>query len=112
MMSLTYGLSWNRDGAGLEGLEVGDLLILRDAAESLLQTVEARLDELAGESDSVLGDTDPPTGQGITPNGPGGRRRGRGWVELKMIRGYGPYAYERWYEGGKKRSRYLGKVKA
>jgi hypothetical protein len=51
--------------------------------------------------------------QGITaPNSelPKGRASGRRWVELKMIRGYGPYAYERWFEGGRKRSRYIGKV--
>ena len=41
-----------------------------------------------------------------------------GWVEYKVIyckkckpcRGHGPYAYLRWYEGGKLRSKYLGKA--
>ena len=36
------------------------------------------------------------------------------FVELKMVRNksgqFGPYAYERWYEGGILRSRYLGKI--
>jgi hypothetical protein len=35
-----------------------------------------------------------------------------GWVELKTIRGYGPYAYLRWREGKRIRSKYLGKVKS
>lgn len=36
----------------------------------------------------------------------------KGWVELKMINGHGPYAYKRWYEGTRKRSEYVGKVKS
>lgn len=41
------------------------------------------------------------------------------WVELKLVRcgkpgcrkcPHGPYAYMRWYEGGKLRSRYLGRL--
>ena len=36
---------------------------------------------------------------------------GRGkWVDLKMINGCGPYAYLRWREGGRCRSKYLGKA--
>jgi hypothetical protein len=32
------------------------------------------------------------------------------WLELKAIRGCGPYLYRRWREGGKMRSEYIGKV--
>jgi len=32
------------------------------------------------------------------------------WVELKMINNCGPYAYLRWREGGRTRSKYIGKV--
>lgn len=35
-----------------------------------------------------------------------------GYIELKEINGYGPYAYLRWRDGNVLRSRYLGKVKA
>jgi hypothetical protein len=44
------------------------------------------------------------------PTNPGGAGRA-GWVELRMVNGCGPYAYERWWEGGRKRTRYWGKVK-
>lgn len=40
-----------------------------------------------------------------------GKRRGRSWVENKMINGAGPYAYRRWREGGRVKSEYVGKVK-
>jgi hypothetical protein len=33
----------------------------------------------------------------------------KGYEEVKMIKGR-PYRYWRWYEGGKKRSKYLGKL--
>jgi hypothetical protein len=33
-----------------------------------------------------------------------------GHVELKMINGYGPYRYLRYWSGGKLKSQYLGKV--
>lgn len=44
-------------------------------------------------------------------NGKGKESRARGWVELKSIGGYGPYAYRRWREGKRLRSEYIGKVK-
>jgi hypothetical protein len=34
-----------------------------------------------------------------------------GWVELKHINGYGPYAYLRWRDGKRMRSKYLGKAR-
>lgn len=36
----------------------------------------------------------------------------RGHVEIKMIGKWGPYAYLRWWEDGKHRAKYLGKVSA
>jgi len=41
----------------------------------------------------------------------GSKRGGGRWVELKRINGCGPYAYERWFEGAVKKSRYIGKVR-
>jgi len=34
----------------------------------------------------------------------------RGHIELKMIGKWGPYAYLRWWEDGKHKAKYLGKV--
>lgn len=39
-----------------------------------------------------------------------GRPDGGKWVDLKMINGCGPYAYLRWREDGRCRSKHLGKV--
>ena len=39
-----------------------------------------------------------------------GKRKKRGYVEIKTINGR-PYAYRRWREGGRLRSEYVGKVK-
>jgi hypothetical protein len=39
-----------------------------------------------------------------------GRRLGRGSLEAKLIRGYGPYLYYRFREGGRHRSVYISKV--
>ena len=35
----------------------------------------------------------------------------RGHIELKIINGYGPYAYRRHWQDGHLRSEYIGKVK-
>lgn len=52
-----------------------------------------------------------------TPGGAQGQRSGNGehghgghWIETRLVNGCGPYAYERWWDGGKKRSKYLGKA--
>ncbi|BER92752.1 hypothetical protein [Atrimonas thermophila] len=34
----------------------------------------------------------------------------KGHVEIKMIGKWGPYAYLRWWEDGKHKAKYLGKV--
>ena len=41
-----------------------------------------------------------------------GRKPKRGHVEQKLINGYGPYLYLRYWRGGKLRSTYLGKGRA
>ena len=88
---------------GLDALDVAGLLALREA-------IDARLLALVdGDAGGDLGERDTDKGVIAAPK-PGGRRGAR-WVELKMINGCGPYAYERWIDGGRKRSRYLGKVK-
>ncbi len=38
-----------------------------------------------------------------------GRKLKRGHIEQKIINGYGPYLYLRYWRGGKLRSTYLGK---
>jgi hypothetical protein len=38
------------------------------------------------------------------------RRLGAGSLEAKLIRGFGPYLYYRFREGGRHRSMYVGKV--
>lgn len=40
-----------------------------------------------------------------------GKRRANGHKELKMINGCGPYEYLRYWDNGKLRSVYMGKVK-
>jgi hypothetical protein len=45
---------------------------------------------------------DPNSHRNLDPNS-------KGYEEIKIIKGK-PYRYWRWYEGGKKRSRYLGKL--
>ncbi|MFZ5915539.1 MAG: hypothetical protein ACOYZ7_01220 [Chloroflexota bacterium] len=83
----------------LDNLDIAGLLDLR--AE-----VDARIAHLGATEAEQEADTDP-------KNGGNGQRRGGGrWVELKVINNCGPYAYERWFEGKVKRSRYLGKVVA
>jgi predicted nicotinamide N-methyase len=41
--------------------------------------------------------------------GPEGQARARGSIEWKVIKGHGPYAYWRYWEGGRLRSKYLGR---
>lgn len=88
---------------GLEGWADGHPAGLDALAEAVTGA-----EQLADE----LGEAEKPNEGNTAPNSnrPEGRKSGRRWREFKMVRGYGPYEYERWFEGGHKRSRYIGKV--
>lgn len=86
----------------IEGLDRAGLL-------ELSGLIEERLTEDLGAVESPNEGHASPKCEGSPPLTTG-RPRGRRWVELKIINGCGPYAYERWIEGGRKRSRYLGKA--
>lgn len=78
--------------------------------QARLIEIEALLAELdlAAEVQDVLDSTPAVRGhQGAAERGRGGR-----WIETRLVNGCGPYAYERWWEGGRKRSKYLGKAQA
>jgi len=53
---------------------------------------------------------DPPSPPTPLPQGRGETDGSGVWIEEKMIGGCGPYRYKRWREGGRLRSKYLGKV--
>ena len=91
---------------GYDFLDALDLAGLQD----LKAAVDALIAERLGELGEVEGQNGKDTAPNCEGNRPEGRKSGRRWIELKMIRGYGPYRYERWFEGGRKRSRYLGKA--
>lgn len=88
----------------LDTLDLAGLEDLRDAVDGLIAERQAQED---------LGSTDPHQDDNMLPKCDGGdftsRPRGS-WVELKIINGCGPYAYLRWREGGRQRSKYLGKA--
>ena len=70
-----------------------------------LQTLSAHLGALIATRKGELGDTDRGNGDGLPPKS----NTPRGWVEIKTIAGH-QYRYRRWYDGGVKRSKYLGKA--
>ena len=77
----------------------GDLVVLRLADFEALAELESRGQEVE----------DCPRGAA----GPAEAKKGKGgYIELKMIKNCGPYAYRRWREGGRLRSEYLGKVQS
>lgn len=86
----------------LEGIERQLGALDRGELEDLAATV-ARLLAIADQDDPE-DDQAPGSAQAATG--------GAGWVDLKMINGYGPYAYMRWREGGTMKSKYLGRVAA
>lgn len=98
-----------------EGLTEGQ----RQHLEALIGLLDREgLLELRGLVDTRLSELEQPTQPAELVDGapsPGlvssKGSRGSGWIELKMINGFGPYAYRRWRTGGKLRSEYLGKVK-
>jgi hypothetical protein len=92
-----------------------DFLDALDLDLAGLQDLRAAVDALIAErlAQEDLGSTDPHQDD-MPPKSSDGERPGRprgAWVELKMIKKCGPYAYLRWREGGRCRSKYLGKVK-
>jgi hypothetical protein len=76
----------------------------------------ARLLELRGMVDDRLAELesqereDCPREQNPGPTE--SRGGGKGYFEIKHIRGHGPYLYRRWRQDGRLRSEYLGKVVA
>ena len=78
----------------------------RDGLLDLRGLVDDRLAELEGQEQEIEDCSGEPAGQAGSKNGKGG------YVELKYIRGFGPYAYRRWREGKRLRSQYLGKVES
>lgn len=84
-------------------LDVASLLALQASIADRL--AEANLGEPESQNEAGTAPKYPPEG-----DIPTGHPRGRRWMERKMINGCGPYLYERWFEGGRKRSRYIGKA--
>lgn len=80
------------------GLSTGELQLLVDAIQGLL-------DARAGENGAVrVQDGDETTEKRTLTTDK------QGSFEHKLIKGYGPYLYLRWWSGGKHRSTYLGKA--
>jgi len=86
-----------------EHLTVLTMLLDRGGLLELRGIVDDRLAELESQ---VIEDCP------REPAGPAAEsKKGKGgYIELKMIKNCGPYAYRRWREAGKLKSRYLGKV--
>jgi len=78
---------------------------LEQLTDAQLRTVSEYIDLLLTED--ADGDQETPPGD----EAQGAGRSPAGWIELKIINGNGPYAYRRWREGGKLRSKYIGKVR-
>ncbi len=70
----------------------------------LLAAVQARLAELEAQAQEAQAEA-----RYEAASGPAGEARAKGHIEWKKVNGCGPYAYLRWWEGGKLKSKYLGK---
>lgn len=92
--------------AVIDGLDMAGLLALRAEVDARLVALEADLGAMEATQD---GDAAPKDRTGDSAEAGSKRGGGRG-IELKRINGCGPYAYERWFEGGVKKSRYIGKA--
>ncbi len=68
----------------------------------LLAAVQARLAELEAQEAQAEARYE-------AASGPAGEARAKGHIEWKKVNGCGPYAYLRYWEGGRLRSKYLGK---
>ena len=89
----------------LDLLDRAGLLALREEVDARLAALD---DQAATAADGLVGN-EGANGGGVPTKG--GRAGRGGWVEMRMVNGCGPYAYRRWWEGGRKRTRYIGKVK-
>ena len=89
----------------LDLLDRAGLLALREEVDARLAAFDA---QGATAPSGLVGNAG--ANSGGLPTKDGGTGRG-GWVEMRMVNGCGPYAYRRWWEGGRKRTRYIGKVK-
>jgi len=95
----------NLRGQGLEDWVDGNPAGLDALVEAVTGTERLAQEDLGSTDPHQDGDMLPKSGDG----NPTSRPRGA-WVELKTINNCGPYAYLRWREGGRCRSKYLGKV--
>ena len=114
-----------------EHVQEGELLVrqLEDAHAALRQILDwidalpfdvdelAQIAATASRRHNVTVRTDRATHESIQPDESGKRAVpfGAGWLEWRWIakpsgRQFGPYVYYRWREGGRKRTRYVGKV--
>jgi len=73
-----------------------------------LARIRAVLDELDQELIDQEKEPEPP--ERVRTASDGRRRLGAGSLEAKLIRGYGPYLYYRFRDGGRHRSVYIGKA--
>ena len=84
----------------------------REHLETLIGLLDREaLLELRGLIDERLAELEEPEAQEREPEEAQEAKAGSSYIELKYIKGYGPYAYKRWREKGRLRSKYLGKVK-
>ena len=84
-------------------LKLEDLKYLKYAIEVLIDAEEKRLSELEADSDWEDKREEKMAATGA--------RGSRGYIEFKIIKGCGPYAYLRFCKGGTHHSFYLGKLK-
>lgn len=81
----------------------------KKALINLRDYIDALIAEKEDEEESAVAAT--AESAGPQDSGGGKDKGGKGWFEVKMIGKSGPYIYQRWYEGKRKKSKYVGKVK-
>lgn len=94
-------------------------LLFDAVCDALPSLADDRLEEIAGMIEAILeerrakgtGARVEDVGADVGTGTGGGHGAARGWVEVRMVNGCGPYAYQRWYEGGIKKTKYIGKVR-
>jgi hypothetical protein len=93
--------------SGQERVRIEKLLASLDE-EGLLELrgmVDEAIEALREQAEQEQAETAGPEASSSESKGSGG------YIELKYIRGYGPYAYKRFRAGGRLCSEYVGKVK-